>query len=68
VLTTRPLRAAAALGVVAALISIVTSLAVPAGLMSNESSPTSNTIDLLTDVLLVLGLTREQATNATLGV
>jgi hypothetical protein len=38
-MTTRALRAAAALGAVAARISIVTSLAVPAGLMSDEASP-----------------------------
>jgi hypothetical protein len=38
------------------LISIITALAIPAGLMSDDSSPTWNTIDLVTDVLLAAGL------------
>jgi hypothetical protein len=55
-MTTRAVRAAAALGTVAALISITTSLAVPAGWISGETSPAWNTIHLVTDVLLIAGL------------
>jgi hypothetical protein len=55
-MSTRALRSTAAAGAAGALISIVTSLAVPAGLMSDDSSPAWNTIDLVTDVLLAAGL------------
>lgn len=55
-MTSRALRSAVAVGAVGALISIITSLAVPAGVMSDDSSQTWNTIDLVTDVLLVAGL------------
>jgi hypothetical protein len=55
-MTTRARRTAAAAGAVAALISIITSLAVPAGVLSDNSFPAWNTIDLVTDVLLVAGL------------
>ena len=55
-MSSRALRSAAAAGAAGALISIITSLAVPAGLMSDDSSPTWNTIDLVTDILLIAGL------------
>ncbi|HEX5142514.1 MAG TPA: hypothetical protein VFW21_01455 [Mycobacterium sp.] len=66
-MTSRALRGAAAAGAVAALISIVTSLAVPAGLVSDDSSPTWNSIDLVTDVLLVAGLAGFAASGAARG-
>ena len=49
------------------LISIITSLAVPAGVMSDDASPTWNTIDLATDVLLVAGLAGFAASGAARG-
>lgn len=66
-MTTRALRAAAGLGTVAALISITTSLAVPVGWMSDETSPAWNTIDLATDVLLLAGLAGFAASGAARG-
>ncbi len=67
-MTTRARRsAAAAVGAVGALISIITSPAVPAGVMSDDSSPTWNTIDLVTDVLLAAGLAGFTASGAARG-
>jgi hypothetical protein len=48
-MTTRARRTAAAAGAVTALISIITSLAVPAGVLSGNSSPAWNTTDLVTE-------------------
>lgn len=66
-MTTRAHRTAAAAGAVAALTSIITSLAVPAGVLSDNSSPAWNTIDLVTDVLLVAGLAGFAASGAARG-
>lgn len=66
-MNSRALRSAAAAGAVGALISIITSLAVPAGLMSDDSSSTWNTIDLVTDVLLIAGLAGFAASGAARG-
>jgi hypothetical protein len=66
-MNSRVLRSAAAAGAVGALISIITALAVPVGLMSDDSSPTWNTIDLVTDVLLVVGLAGCAASGAARG-
>jgi hypothetical protein len=66
-MTSRALRGAAAAGAVAALVSIITSLAVPAGVMSDGASPTWDTIDLATDVLLIAGLAGFAASGAARG-
>jgi len=66
-MSSRALRSAAAAGAAGALISIITSLAVPAGLMSDDSSPTWNTIDLVTDMLLIAGLAGFAASGAVCG-
>jgi hypothetical protein len=66
-MSSRALRSAAAAGAAGALISIITSLAVPAGLMSDGSSPAWNTIDLVTDVLLAAGLAGFTASGAARG-
>jgi hypothetical protein len=66
-MSSRALRSAAAAGAAGVLISIITSLAVPAGLMSGDSSPTWNTTDLVTDMLLVAGLAGFAASGAARG-
>jgi hypothetical protein len=66
-MSSRALRSAATAGAVGALISIITALAVPAGVMSDDASPTWNTIDLVTDVLLAAGLVGFSASGAARG-
>jgi hypothetical protein len=66
-MTARALRGGAAAGAVGALIAIGTSLAVPAGLMSGDASPTGNAVDLVTDALLIGGLAGFAASGAARG-
>jgi hypothetical protein len=66
-MSSRALRSAAAAGAAGALVSIITSLAVPAGLMPGDSSPTWNMIDLVTDMLLIAGLAGFTASGAARG-
>lgn len=66
-MSARATRGVAAVGAAGALISILTALAVPAGLMSDDASPTWNAIDLVTDILLAAGLAGFAASGAARG-